>query len=72
MAEILKNKSLFIVEFYDVGSGFKKDEDWKRYRHAYVISSDMESAQKIAAKNCAENEVLIGVREQLDSIVYSD
>lgn len=70
MAELEKGNSMFNVDFYNVGTGFKKDEDYKRYRYAYVIAKDLETAQAIATKNCADEEVVIGIRENMNSVVY--
>ena len=61
---------MFNVDFYSVGTGFKKDEEYKRYRYAYVIAADLDAAQAIATKNCEEDEVVVGIRENMDAKVY--
>jgi hypothetical protein len=63
---------IFSVEFYNVGSGFKKDEDWKRYRSAYVVAKDIDSAQSVATKNQENNEIVIGIRENVDQVLYME
>ena len=60
-----KTLSMFDVSLYDVGEGYKKDEDWKRYEYATCIASSLESATKIAKNNCSENQIVVSVSERV-------
>lgn len=57
--------SMFDVSLYDVGDGYSKDEDWKRYTYATCIASSLESATKIVKANAEDNQVVVSVSERI-------
>ena len=63
-------KKLFAISLYDMGDGYKKDEDWKRYSTAYAVAEDMESAAKLAEKNVTGDIIVSGVNERVGEKVF--
>jgi hypothetical protein len=58
---------LFNIDLYDEGDNFQQGEDWKRYSSAYCVASSLEKATKIAKDNVGENEIVVGIRELVDT-----
>ena len=63
-------KKLFSVSYYDTGDGYKKEDDWKRYSDAYVIAESLDSATKIAEKNAKGDQIVAGINERVEAIIY--